>query len=101
MREIMKLSALATATMLAILPMTAIAGSVNVNVGDIACYDRLGPFNVIGVVVGKRSGEIQLQTPNGKTKWYKASKFRNVRLCKLTDAGIKWALEKGVDIVSQ
>lgn len=97
----MKLSILAIATILATLPMTATAGGTNVNVGDVACYDRLGPFNVIGVAVGKRSGEIQLQTPNGKTKWYKASKFRNVTLCKLTDEGVKWALEKGVDIVSQ
>lgn len=72
-------------------------------VGDIACYDRLGPFNVIGRVVelNASKGEVFLENEKGKRTWYPASKFRNVTSCKLTDEGVRWAVDQGVTLMSQ
>lgn len=73
------------------------------SVGDIGCYDRLGPFNVIGRVVdiNRSKEEILLENEKGKQSWYPASKFRNVTLCKLTGVARDWAIDQGVELMSQ
>jgi len=73
------------------------------SVGDIGCYDRLGPFNVIGRVVdiNRLKEEILLENEKGRQSWYPASKFRNVTLCKLTGVARDWAIDQGVDLLSQ
>lgn len=73
------------------------------SVGDIGCYDRLGPFNVIGRVVdiNRSKEEILLENEKGKRTWYPAKKFRNVTSCKLGAAARDWAIDQGVDLLSQ
>lgn len=73
------------------------------SVGDIGCYDRLGPFNVIGRVVeiNRSKEEILFENEKGKRTWYPAKKFRNVTLCKLTGAARDWAIDQGVELLSQ
>ena len=73
------------------------------SIGDIGCYDRLGPFNVIGRVVdiNRSKEEILLENEKGNQTWYAAKKFRNVTLCKLTGAARDWAIDQGVELLSQ
>ena len=73
------------------------------SVGAIGCYDCLGPFNVIGRVVdiNRSKEEILLENERGKQNWYPAAKFRNVTLCKLTGVAREWAIEQGVELMSQ
>lgn len=96
----MKITTLAFATILSAIPLTAAAGP-NLSVGQIACYDRIGPFNVIGTIMDRKGDKVLLQSSNGKQKWYPARKFRNVLSCKLTKEAIDWAVNKGVDLASQ
>jgi len=39
------------------------------SVGDIGCYDRLGPFNVIGRVVDINRSKEEILLENEKGKW--------------------------------
>lgn len=75
----------------------------DLKIGDIACYDRFGPFNVIGRIVNKNpdTSEILLENTKGKRTWYPSRKFRNVASCKLTAAATKWLVNQGVDRLSQ
>lgn len=75
----------------------------DMSVGDIACYDRFGPFNVIGRVVdlNRSNEEVLLENDRGNREWYPVDKFRNVNLCRLTGAARDWAIDQGVEVMSQ
>lgn len=74
----------------------------DLQIGEIACYDRFGPFNVIGRVVDRNpsNGHILLENNKGRKKWYPASKFRNVASCKLTAKAVDWLAEQAKEELS-
>lgn len=80
----------------------AIAKDFNsLNVGDVACIDRLGPWNKVGTIVEKNSSseKILIRGSNGKEKWYPAKKTRNVTACKVTKEAAEWLLQKGIETI--
>jgi len=73
----------------------------SLNIGDVACIDRLGPWNKVGTIINKRSSskEVLIRDNKGKEKWYPAKKSRNVTACKVTKEAAEWLLQKGIETI--
>ncbi len=71
----------------------------DINIGDIVCYDRLGPWDTIGEVVSKRGSKVELRLSNGKVKSYKAKKIKGPTYCRLKQEAFDWAVKKGVNAI--
>lgn len=69
------------------------------SVGDIVCYDRVGPWDTVGTVVSIGSKEVELKLENGKTKSYKKKKIKSPRTCKVKSEAQKYLLDKAMESI--